>query len=310
MTTPLVEMRDVNIRFNTTRGWGYAVTAVSADVRANTVTAIIGESGSGKSVLGAAVMGLLPNNAEVSGSITYVGLELLGLADREWDQIRGIELGWVAQNPASSLNPVYRIDELVSEAAIHRRRIRRRDKRRFAADLLAKVGLPAATGRNYSFELSGGMAQRALIAVGIGLDPPLLILDEPTKGLDPANYDRIRDAIMDLAGEGHTIMLITHDVTLAEQVADEIWVLYGSRLVEQAPKQDFFATPLHPYSQGLLAAMPSRGLHPIPGESPSFFVPPEGCPFVDRCPYAVAACHELKTPSHPTEGRSVLCLLH
>lgn len=310
MSVPLVTMRDVNIRFKTTHGWGHAVTRVSAEIHANTVTAIIGESGSGKSVLGAAMMGLLPNNAEVRGSIKYADRELIGLADHEWDEIRGLQLGWVAQNPASALNPVYRMDELISEAAIHQRRIQRRAKRRYATDLLSKVGLPAETGRKYSFELSGGMAQRALMAVGIGLGPPLLILDEPTKGLDPKNCDRIRDAIVDLAADGHTITLITHDVALAEQVADEVWVLYGSRLVEQAPKPDFFATPRHPYSRGLLAAMPSRGLHPIPGESPSFFQVPEGCPFVDRCPFAVAACRRFDEVVRPSEGSSVLCLLH
>lgn len=304
----IVELRDVSIRFKTLRGWGYAVSGVSADIVRHRVTAIIGESGSGKSVLGAAIMGLLPYNAELRGSIRHEGREMVGLPDRAWDEIRGSAIGWVAQNPLSALNPVYRADELVAEAAIHRRVIPRRGKRGFSASLLARVRLDPGVGRKYSFELSGGMAQRALIATGIGLEPPLLILDEPTKGLDPDNVERIGTIIADLAGAGHTLLVITHDIALAQRIADEIWVFYGSRLVEQADAGAFFDDPRHPYSQGLLAAMPARGLRPIPGESPSFFTPPVGCPFAQRCPRACEACAEHSELVDVTAGRRVMCL--
>ena len=305
--TALVELREVSVRFRTSHGWGHAVTAVTADIAAGKVTAIIGESGSGKSVLGAAVTGLLPGNAELRGSIRLAGRELVGLPEREWDRIRGSQLGWVAQNPLSALNPAYRIDELLAEAAIHRRRIRRRHKSGFAARLLHRVALPAETARRYSFELSGGMAQRALIATGLSSDPDFLILDEPTKGLDPENAARVRRVVGELARSGRSLLLITHDVNLAEQVADEVWVFYGSRLIEQAPREDFFAAAQHPYSRGLLAALPSRGMHPIPGESPSFFTVPRGCPFADRCHLVRSECRELSAMWDTTTGGRVLC---
>lgn len=307
---PLVELRDVNVRFKTTHGWGYAVTGVSADISAGRVTAIIGESGSGKSVLGAAIMGLLPYNAELRGSIQFRGRELVGLSDRDWNELRGAELGWVAQNPSSALNSAYRSDELLAEAAIRRRVVRRSGKRDFARRLLSQVSLSAGIAKRYSFELSGGMAQRVLIATALGLQPHFLILDEPTKGLDQANVARIRDVIAELAAAGHTLLVITHDVVLAEQIADEIWVFYGSRLIEQAPADGFFAEPRHPYSQGLIAAMPSRGLHPIPGEAPSFFTIPAGCPFVERCPHAQPECRELEFLAELPGKRRMLCRLH
>lgn len=308
--TPLIELRDVHVRFKTARGWGYAVTGTSAVIRRGRVTAIIGESGSGKSVLGAAIMGLLPYNAELRGSIRFQGRELVGLPDKQWDELRGSELGWVAQNPLSALNPAYRTDELLAEAAIRRRRVRRRDKAGFARRLLERVSLGPDIARRYSFELSGGMAQRVLIATGLGLGPPFLILDEPTKGLDQANVSRVRDVILVLASAGHTLLVITHDISLAEQIADEIWVFYGSRLIEQAPAGEFFTDPLHPYSRGLIDAMPSRGLQPIPGETPSFFTTPEGCPFAERCGGARPACRRLESLTELPGGRRVMCLQH
>jgi len=306
----IVELREVSVRFRTAHGWGYAVTAVTADIAAGQVTAIIGESGSGKSVLGAAIMGLLPYNAELRGSIRFAGRELVGMADRDWDLLRGSELGWVAQNPLSALNPAYRIDELLAETAIRRRRIRRRQKAGFANRLLNRVALPNGVARRYSFELSGGMAQRALIATGLGLEPGFLILDEPTKGLDPGNVRRVRSVIAGLAAAGRSLLVITHDVTLAEQVADEVWVFYGSRLVEQAPARRFFAGPGHPYSRGLIAALPSRGMHPIPGESPSFYTVPHGCPFAERCQLARPGCRELTAMQETKTGSRMLCLAH
>lgn len=306
----IVRLRAVNIRFKTSTGWGYAVSEVSADIPRHRVTAIIGESGSGKSVLGAAIMGMLPYNAHLAGSICYEGRELVGLDDGEWDTIRGSQIGWVAQNPVSALNPAFRMDELLAEAAICRQRLRRREKTGYAKRLLNRVSLAPAVARKYSFELSGGMAQRALIATGIGLEPPLLILDEPTKGLDPPNVAKIGQIIAELAGRGCTLLVITHDVALAEQIADEIWVFYGSRLVEQALASDFFESPLHPYAQLLLAAMPKRGLSPIPGEAPSFFVKPVGCPFAGRCPKQRPECLEPVEFVESGAHRRVACPFH
>lgn len=303
----LWQISDLNIRFKTAAGIGYAVTDLSADIRANRVTVILGESGSGKSVLGSALIGLLPPNSLVSGSIRYKGRELLALKEREWDRLRGREIGWIAQSPHDALNPVYRSGELISEAAVRHARIVRSGRKRLAVRMLETVRLGAAVRRQYAFELSGGMAQRVLIAGGLSAEPPFLIMDEPTKGLDAPNVRQIADIVQRLSAEGKTLLIITHDIDFAASVADDIWVFYGSQLLESSPAGPFFEQPLHPYARGLLNATPARGLCPIPGESPSFYQKPAGCPFWARCTSAEPECRAEVGwhPVHP--GRRVKC---
>ncbi|WP_051176595.1 ABC transporter ATP-binding protein [Propionimicrobium lymphophilum] len=303
----LLEISNLNVTFKTRTGKGYAVTDVNASVERNKVTAIVGESGSGKSVLGSAIVGLLPVNAKAEGSIVFDGRELIGLSDTQYDSVRGEQIGWVAQNAISALNPSFKIKELVSEAPFHKRRIKWKQKRAFANEQLRKANLCEAVAENYSFELSGGMAQRALIATGIGLDPSFLILDEPTKGLDPVNTESIKDLILALARSGKTLLVITHDVKLAKEIADQVWVFYGSKIVEMADADSFFDAPAHPYSQGLLDALPSRGLKAIAGESPSFYTRPSGCPFEPRCPHARPECVNWSEFVN-LDDRQVLCL--
>ncbi|MGI6077350.1 MAG: ABC transporter ATP-binding protein [Fastidiosipilaceae bacterium] len=304
----LLSIKDLEVTFRTAEGTGYAVTDVSADLKPHQITTILGESGSGKSVLGSAIVQLLAPNASAKGSIRFQDRELTTLSAKEMDRIRGTEIGWVAQNPQSALNSVFQIGTLIAEGPIHHKYITKNEKPTFVRKILTSLRLPEKLDKQYSFELSGGMAQRVLIASGSGMVPPLLILDEPTKGLDDNNVAAVKRIIEDLAARGSTPLVITHDVDLAEELADEIWIFYGSQLVEQAPKEAFFKQPLHPYSKGLIDATPKRGLVPIPGESPAFNTRPVRCTYYPRCPAALEICRNQACPTVTLDNRRVKCL--
>jgi peptide/nickel transport system ATP-binding protein len=293
----LLEVRDLKVHFNTEDGMVKAVDGVSYDVEAGRALGIVGESGSGKSVSSLTVMGLtrFAGNAEISGSVRFDGKDLLAASDEEMRRIRGNDIAMIFQDPLSSLHPFYRIgDQLVEAIQAHRNQSKAQALER-VVEMLGLVGIPEPRKRvdAYPHEFSGGMRQRVMIAMALVNDPKVLIADEPTTALDVTVQAQILDLIQRLQSELDTaIVMITHDLGVVAEVADDIAVMYAGRVVEHAHKDRIFATPEHPYTWGLLKSIPRldspRGeeLVPIAGRPPSLIQKPRGCSFNPRCPYA------------------------
>ncbi len=259
----LLETKNLTVQFKTSNKIITAIEDVNAKIEKNKITAVIGESGSGKSVLGNAIMGLMPKNSRMSGEIIFNGKNLTQFSEKNYENIRGKDIAWIAQNPLSALNSAWNINELISESALYHKQINANHKQNFAKNLLDKLHLDNNLLKKYSFELSGGMAQRVLIATGIGLFPKLLIMDEPTKGLDSKNINAIEKIILDLVSEGVTILLITHDLEFAERVADNIMVIYEAEIVEKSDANSFFTMPKQEYCRALLQSTPKNGMNVI-----------------------------------------------
>ncbi|GAA3363902.1 MULTISPECIES: ABC transporter ATP-binding protein [Saccharopolyspora] len=297
----LLEVRDLSVVF-ARRGEPpvTAVDGISFDVEPGRTVGLVGESGCGKSVTSLAIMGLLPpRGAEVGGSVRFDGTELLSLGKKELDRRRGSDLGMVFQDPLTSLNPVVPIGLQVSEVIERHRGLRRKQAMPEAADLLRRVGIPDPTRRlaEYPHQLSGGMRQRALIAMALACRPRLLIADEPTTALDVTIQAQILNLLATLVADtGTALIMITHDLGVVAGLCDEVNVLYAGRVVERATRHELFARPRHPYTSGLLASVPrldsprGRRLAPIRG-SVSDNVPWDtGCAFSPRCPNALEVC--------------------
>jgi glutathione transport system ATP-binding protein len=299
--TPILWVDDLRVSFPSEAGMVRAVRGVSFAVGAAEVLGIVGESGSGKSVSALATMGLLPPQAEVSGSIKFRGEELLGRPDRELASIRGKRIAMVFQDPLSALTPIFTVGDQVAEALlIHGRgTVNRRQAAQRAVELLDVVGIPRAADRAKAFphEFSGGMRQRVVIAMAIANDPDLIIADEPTTALDVTVQAQVLDVLRtarELTGAG--LVLITHDLGVVAGVADRVQVMYAGRVVETAPVDEIFTRPRMPYTLGLLGSIPRldsdrrEPLVPIEGQPPSMVELGPGCPFQPRCPLAVDAC--------------------
>ena len=298
---PLLAVEDLSVEFHR-RGEEpvRAVDEVSFSVGAGEVMGLVGESGCGKSVTSLAIMGLLPSRGvRVGGSVRFEGTDLLRLSPDRLRDMRGRDIGMVFQDPLSSLNPVVPIGRQVTEVLVRHRRLDRAAARAEAVRLLESVGLPDPTRRlgEYPHQLSGGMRQRALIAMALACRPRLLIADEPTTALDVTIQAQILTLLKELVAEsGTALVLITHDLGVVAGMCDDITVLYGGRVVEGAQRHDLFAAPRHPYTHGLLASVPrldaDRGqpLHPIPGSVADAIPWSQGCAFVPRCARAVDAC--------------------
>jgi peptide/nickel transport system ATP-binding protein len=292
----LLEVRDLTVHFETDDGIVKAVDGVSYDVDRGQALGIVGESGSGKSVSSLTVMGLtrFSGNARISGSIRFDGNELLTASDEDMRRLRGDDVAMIFQDPLSSLHPFYKIgDQLVEAVQAHRDMSKAQALDR-TVEMLGLVGLPEPRRRvdSYPHEFSGGMRQRVMIAMALINDPKLLIADEPTTALDVTVQAQILDLIQRLQRELDTaIVMITHDLGVVAEVADDIAVMYAGRIVEYADKETIFAMPEHPYTWGLLKSIPRldspRGedLVPIPGRPPSLIMKPPGCAFHPRCPY-------------------------
>lgn len=302
----LLEVRDLSVVF--ARKGEPPVTAVdgiSFDVDPGRTVGLVGESGCGKSVTSLAIMGLLPSaGAEVSGSINFDGTDLLQLPRRELDQRRGRDLSMVFQDPLTSLNPVVPIGLQVSEVIERHRGLPRKEAMPEAEDLLRRVGIPDPRRRlkEYPHQLSGGMRQRALIAMALACKPRLLIADEPTTALDVTIQAQILQLLAELVAETETaLIMITHDLGVVAGLCDEVNVLYAGRVVERAARHELFARPRHPYTAGLLASIPRldspRGqrLSPIKGSISDNIPWDAGCAFCPRCPNALEVC-EQQTP--------------
>jgi peptide/nickel transport system ATP-binding protein len=320
--TPLLEVRDLRVRFHTEDGIVHASDGINYTIDRGEALGIVGESGSGKSVSALTVMGLTRfQHAEISGEILFDGRDLLKASDEEMRKIRGNEIAMIFQDPLSSLHPFYRVGrQLVEAIRIHQHMSKHQAKDR-AIELLRMVGIPEPTRRfdAYPHEFSGGMRQRAMIAMALVNDPRLLIADEPTTALDVTVQAQILDLISKLQEElGTAVILITHDLGVVAEVADRIAVMYAGRIVEYADKRDLFRAPEHPYTWGLLQSIPrldrprDEELVPIPGRPPSLINRPSGCHFHPRCPYVRPRHREVDPQLEPLPDDSthtVACLL-
>ncbi|MFF4320640.1 ABC transporter ATP-binding protein [Streptomyces sp. NPDC001568] len=293
---PLLEVRDLSVTFTTPRGTVRAVDSLGFTVEAGRTLGIVGESGSGKSVTSLAVMGL-HRGAEVTGSIALAGQELTGLAEKRLSKLRGRRMAMIFQDPLSSLHPYYTVGEQIAEHFRVHFRAGRAAARKRAVDMLGEVGIPEPARRagEYPHQFSGGMRQRAMIAMALACEPELLIADEPTTALDVTVQAQILELIARLQQEhGLGVVMITHDLGVVARVAHEVLVMYGGRAVEQAPVDALFADPAHPYTRGLLDSLPrlddadDAPLRAIPGSPPSLLVRTPGCAFAPRCPRAAA----------------------
>ena len=296
----LLEVKNLHTLFATDDGEFAAVDGISFSVEAGKTLAIVGESGCGKSVTSLSIMGLVPAPGRIAeGSIRFDGRELIGLPASEMQALRGNAIAMIFQEPMSSLNPVFTIGEQIVEGLLRHRAIARAEAEALALQMLERVHIPAPTQRfhEHPHKLSGGMRQRAMIAMALANHPRLLIADEPTTALDVTIQAQILELMRSLQREtGAAIMLITHDLGVVAEVADEVLVMYAGRIVEQAPVAALFNEPQHPYTVGLLGSMPKlhgqqTRLAAIEGQVPSPLHRPPGCSFADRCPFADARCH-------------------
>src|SRR3954451_253011 len=302
----LLEVKDLKVHFRTEDGTVKAVDGVSYSIDPGQALGIVGESGSGKSVSSLTVMGLtrFAGNATITGSVMFDGRDLLTASDDEMRQLRGDDIAMIFQDPLSSLHPFYTIgDQLVEARRTHRDESCAQALDR-AVGMLGRVGLPEPRKRvdAYPHEFSGGMRQRVMIAMALMNDPKLLIADEPTTALDVTVQAQILDLLLRLQTELDTaIVMITHDLGVVAEIADEIAVMYAGRIVEHAPKDAMFAAPEPPYTWALLRSIPrldlprDEPLVPIPGRPPSLINPPSGCSFHPRCPY-VRESHKRVAP--------------
>lgn len=317
----LLEVRDLTVAFPTDAAPVKAVRGMNFDVGKGEVVALVGESGAGKSASAMAVVGLLPEYADVSGSIRLHGDELIGLSDQRMSAIRGKTIGTVFQDPMSALTPVYTVGDQIAEAIeIHQRGISRRAARRRAVELLELVGInqPDRRAKSFPHELSGGERQRVVIAIAIANDPDLIICDEPTTALDVTVQAQILEVLKtarDVTGAG--VLIITHDLGVVAEFADRALVMYAGRAVEVAGVEQLYRDRRMPYTVGLLGSVPrldaAQGsrLVPIPGAPPSMAALPPGCPFAPRCPLAIDDCRAAEPellPMDSSAGHRAACI--
>jgi peptide/nickel transport system ATP-binding protein len=315
--SPLLAVRELTVRFRTEDGPVLAADRVSFEVATRELVALVGESGCGKSVTALALTGLLPPNAAVTGRVDFAGQDLRTRSERGLRAIRGRDIAYVFQEPMTSLNPVLTVGRQVAEVLRRHRGMRGAGLRRRTTELLELVGipLPARRVREYPHQLSGGMRQRVMIAMALACAPKLLIADEPTTALDVTVQAGILDVLRTLSAEtGTAVLLITHDLGVVADLADRVVVMYAGRVVEEADVDDLFARPGHPYTRGLLDAVPNParhatgGLREIPGRVPVLASSPEACTFADRCGRVDDTCrsHRPELAAGPA-GHPVRC---
>jgi peptide/nickel transport system ATP-binding protein len=299
MSTPLLELRRLAVSFSTDDGTVQAVDGIDLSLARGRTLGLVGESGCGKSVTSLAVMGLLPpEHSHVSGEVQFEGRDLLKVAQPELRDLRGARLAMIFQEPMTSLNPSYTIGNQIIEAIQRHQGLPAAEARAKAIDMLKLVHIPSPEKRidDYPHKLSGGMRQRAMIAMALACGPQLLIADEPTTALDVTIQAQILDLLRGLRRDtGTAIILITHDLGVVAEMADDVAVMYAGQIVERAPVAALFARPEHPYTVGLLGSIPKldekrERLPSIEGRVPDMTQPPPGCRFAARCPFVEPAC--------------------
>jgi peptide/nickel transport system ATP-binding protein len=317
-TMPLLEVDNLRVGLRTSRGMADAVRGISFSLRRGETLGLVGESGCGKSVTAMALMGLLPDRAEVSGSIRLDGVELVGLPEREYCKLRGNRIGMIFQEPMTALNPMHTVGRQVAEPLLRHKGCSAADARKEAIALLDRVGLPDAARRvdAYPHQFSGGQRQRVTIAMALACQPDLLIADEPTTALDVTIQRQILDLIADLVAErGMALILISHDLGVIAENVRRMMVMYAGTVVEDGTTEGVFAGMGHPYSQGLFRARPrlrapkGTRLLTIAGTVPELADLPAGCAFAERCTIAESRCRDIFPP--PVEvgaSHTVRCL--
>jgi peptide/nickel transport system ATP-binding protein len=308
----LLDIRGLAIDIDRDSGPARVVDGIDLAVMEGESLGIVGESGCGKSLTMLSLVGLLPNRIRVTGGqALFGGRDLLKLSSRDLRRVRGSEIGFIFQDPMTSLNPVIRVGDQIAEALIYQKGLTRAEAKARAVELLSLVGIPAPDERANAWphELSGGMRQRVMIAMGLAGHPKLLIADEPTTALDVTIQAQIVDLVRDLKDRlKMSVVWITHDLALIAGLADRIAVLYAGKVVEDAPVEAIFDRPAHPYTRALLGSLPTRAsqamerLPSIPGTPPEPGRRPPGCPFAPRCPLAEAACNDAVPGLQPVGG--------
>ncbi|HTZ05029.1 MAG TPA: ABC transporter ATP-binding protein [Gaiellaceae bacterium] len=318
MSEPLLAVEGLEVRFWTNRGTVHAVNGISFEIEPGETLGIVGESGCGKSVTSLAILGLLPRAGRATaGSARLEGRELLALSDRELRDVRGREIAMIFQDPMTSLNPVLTIGRQIREALEAHFGLDRKAADARAAELLDQVGIPSAKSRisDYPHQFSGGMRQRAMIAMALACEPKLLIADEPTTALDVTIQAQILDLLRELVSERDTaLIMITHDLGVVAGTCDRVNVMYAGMFVETGSAEQVFGAPRHPYTLGLLQSVPrldtarGRQLQPIAGSPRDMLQPPHACPFQPRCRYAVEeSLHEVPPLLEIEPGHFVAC---
>jgi peptide/nickel transport system ATP-binding protein len=316
-----LSVRDLRVRFSTEDGVVKAVDGLSFDVERGKTLGIVGESGSGKSVTNLTVLGLHnPKSSTVEGEIILDGQELVGASEKEMEKLRGNKVAMIFQDPLTALSPYYTVGRQIAEPYMKHRGASKKEARDRAIEMLTKVGIPQPKTRvdDYPHQFSGGMRQRAMIAMALVCDPDLLIADEPTTALDVTVQAQILDLLKDLQQEfGSAIVFITHDLGVISTMADDLLVMYAGRAAERGSVREVLRSPQHPYTWGLLSSMPrlggdtSQALTPIPGSPPSLLNPPSGCPFHPRCTFPAKVggtrCSDERPPL--PDGRGAACHL-
>ncbi|MGC9327099.1 MAG: ABC transporter ATP-binding protein [Candidatus Hinthialibacter sp.] len=318
----LLEINNLRTHFFTSEGVGRAVDGVSLQIRRGETLGLVGESGCGKSVASLSILRLLPTppGRIVSGSIRFDNRDLLSLSEKEMRSIRGRRISMIFQEPMTALNPVFTVGEQIAEAFRIHKKMKRREAWEAAVDMMDKVRIPAPRqrAREFPHELSGGMRQRIMIAMALACDPDLLIADEPTTALDVTVQAQILALMKDLQERtGAAVLLITHDLGVIAETAGRVAVMYAGQIVEEAPVAQIFSDPLHPYTRGLLRAIPQNAsssqarLPVIPGVVPNSTHYPAGCRFHPRCSERFDPCDRVECPNVPIEdGRTVRCHLY
>lgn len=302
-------IKNLKIEFPTKEGNVRAVDDISLKINVGKVLGLIGETGSGKSVLGLSILGLMSNNAVISGEILYKDTNLLSLDMNSMRKLRGKEIALIPQNPGTALNPIMKVGKQISEGMNSNRKTREIK----VLSLLKELFLPnpMKVAKSYPFELSGGMKQRVLASIGICCNPNWIIADEPTKGLDAIVREQVYETLDRITSNRQCgMLLITHDLMLSKNLCDDIAVMYAGDIVEIGKANDVLENSNHPYTKGLVFSQPHKGLKPMEGSSPSLINPPTGCKFSSRCPNKMAMCSLVKPDFYTMEnGSKVRCFL-
>lgn len=305
MQSPILEVKNLETTFMTNAGPVRAVNNVSYDIGRGQTMGIVGESGCGKSVTSYSLMRLIEKPGRVTGGeVLLNGRNILAMSEEQMQDIRGGEMAMIFQEPMTALNPVLTIGRQMDEQIMRHKKCTPKESRERAIEMLSLVGIPSPEERytNYPHQLSGGMRQRAMIAMALSCDPTFLIADEPTTALDVTIQAQILELIQNLQEKFNmTVQFITHDLGVISEISDKVLVMYGGQMCEKAPTQELFLNPAHPYTAALIASRPKFGervkrLNTIEGSVPAPFELPKGCPFVNRCPRSVSECATLKPP--------------
>lgn len=319
MARPFLKISDLSVTFSSRKSFVQAVRNLSFELKKGKTLAIVGESGCGKSSVCQAILGLHPENTSINGSIQLNGQELVTLSEKEWNQVRGRKIAMIFQDPMTSLNPTMKIGNQIIESLTYHKICGKKEAKERAITLLDEVGIPEPRKRfsAYPHTFSGGMRQRVVIAIALACEPTLLIADEPTTALDVTIQAQILNLLTSIQKKRNlSILLVTHDLAVVSDIADEVLVMYGGKEMEIAKTSTLFSTPSHPYSKALLESIPTLGqdrskpLTAITGRPPSLSNPPSGCPFWPRCSSAMRVCQTPPPFFQTGTNQKSACWLH